>query len=163
MCTCEFCLVVFEVSKGQLGSGAFCESLVEMSPADRNVAFVSADLNLFTCSDGLSGRINAQHHGRFSSTMADGFDFREDVSPCEEVLTSLEECALKIGSQSIGQHGYAFVICDFAEFSNLSSCQELRFVDEDTGDGILFVLSAKDFKQCVIFAECVSVCFESDA
>ena len=73
-----------------------------MLSADGDVAFVAADLDLFSFSNRFSAAVDSQHHGCLASAVANGFDLVERIGPSHQMLATLKQIPLKIGSETIG-------------------------------------------------------------
>jgi len=144
---------LFEVTKRECWATAFGESLLEMPAADRDVAFIPADADLLTGTNWAAAFINSQHHRRFSATVADGFDFRQHVGPCQQVLAALEQIPLKVGSQTIAQHWHIQTVRHLAKVVDLALGQKLRFVDEDAGNDLGSDMAVDEAEQGVVGPE----------
>lgn len=104
-------------------------------------------MDLLTTSEDSAVLVDAEDHRRFSSTMTNGLDFRDDVCPREQELTAFEEVSLKVCAQPESHDGDLINVRDLTEFSNLPFGQELSFVHHDTGNRVLLLRPANDFDQ----------------
>ena len=137
----------------QLGWIVVSDTQSKMTSAHGKIAFVAADLNLFSAANRPPLRIDSQDHGRFSPAMTNRFDFTEYVRPGQKMHTPLKDVTSKVGSQPIGHDRNVQQIGDFGEIPHLRLRQKLCFVDEDTGDRAGFVLVLTQRKQRNAFRE----------
>src|SRR5690606_468405 len=103
--------------------------LLELGPADRDVALVAADLHLRTVLHGAALGVDAHVHGRLLAAVADGLDLLKLVGPGQQVLAALEQLSAEVGAQAVAQHRDAQAVDDLAQLPDLGPGQELGLVD----------------------------------
>ncbi len=134
-----------------------------MLSAHRDVAFVTADFDLFALFNGAAIGVGAEVHSGFTAAVADGFKFDEIVCPAKQCGAAREEVALEIGAQAVAEHGDFDLVGDLAELLDLLACEKLRFINQHTGNGFLFVGCAGGREQIVRVFKRPRLFGESDA
>ena len=76
--------------------------------------------------------------GRFFAAPADGFDLLQLVRQHQQMVAAREQVALEVGAETVADDGDAAVIDEVDEVIDLIFCQELGFVDDNTGIGLQF-------------------------
>lgn len=74
---------------------------------------------------------------------ANGLDFAQRISPCEQVLATRKRFTLKVCADANGQHRNGKCVDDLAEPIHLSFAEKLGFINKYAVDGF-FSRSLRD-------------------
>ena len=105
-----------------------------MAAAQADTGLIPADLHLFALVHRTAIGATADHHGGLLAALANGAHFPHLVRPGQQSGRAGEKIALKINAQPVAHYRYVYIIDGAGELPDLILGQELRLVDEDTGD-----------------------------
>lgn len=86
----DFYALVSKIFEGQVSICSLGKPLLEVLAANGDISLVAANLNLFSLSNRITVRVDAQHHRCLAPAMANRLDLVQVVSPGHQVLASFE-------------------------------------------------------------------------